>query len=112
MSREKEFDKTITSLFDSLWGSDAYLGWMGQMMKMNVEWRKQWNKNMESFLTIFQLPNQEMQQRTLHQITTLLTEWRFEQEELNERIGQIENDIAELKELARPAKSGKGSSKS
>lgn len=97
MSREKEFDKTVTTFFDNLWRNDAYLGWMGQIMKMHFEMRRQWNKNIMAWLEFFQIPTQDMQQRTLHQLNTLLTEWRFEQEELNERLNSIEQALATLK---------------
>lgn len=98
-TRENFFDKLITTYFDKLWANEAYLGGMGNMLKQSFTARQQWNKNLEQFWSIWQLPNQEMQQRTLHGINTLLSEWRFEQEEVNDRLGQMEQDISELKQM-------------
>lgn len=98
-TRDNYFDKLITTYFDRLWANEAYLGSMGQMLKQSFAARQHWNKQLEQFWSMWQLPNQEMQQRTLHGINTLLTEWRFEQEETNERLGQMEQDIAEMKQL-------------
>lgn len=98
-TRDNYFDKLITTYFDRLWANEAYLGGMGQLLKQSFAARQQWNKQLEQFWSLWQLPNQEMQQRTLHGINTLLSEWRFEQEETNERLSQMENDIAELKDL-------------
>lgn len=98
-SRENQFDKLITTYFDRLWANEAYLGAMGGLLKQSFAARAQWNKQLEQFWSAWQLPNQEMQQRTLHGVNTLLTEWRFEQEEVNERLAKMESDIAELKDL-------------
>ncbi len=98
-SRENHFDKLITTYFDRLWANEAYLGAMGGLLKQSFAARAQWNKQLEQFWSAWQLPNQEMQQRTLHGVNTLLTEWRFEQEEVNERLAKMESDIAELKDL-------------
>lgn len=98
-TRDNSFDKLITTYFDRLWSNEAYLTGMGQLLKQSFAVRQQWNKNLEQFWSLWQLPNQEMQQRTLHGINTLLTEWRFEQEETSERLNQMEQDIAELKQL-------------
>ena len=106
MSIEKNMDKMIAEFFDRLWKNPNYLDMMGQMMKKNLTVQKQWNENMESLWKFWQLPNQSMQQRTLHQINTLLTEFRFEQEELNERLERIESDISALKSPAKTKAKG------
>lgn len=98
-TRDNHFDKLITTYFDRLWANETYLGGMGQLLKQSFAVRQQWNKNLEQFWSLWQLPNQEMQQRTLHGINTLLSEWRFEQEESNERLTQMESDIAEMKQM-------------
>lgn len=95
--RDNYFDQFLTKYFDNLWANDAYLGVVSKNLDVMFEARKQWNKNMESLLNTFQLPNQQMQQRTLHTVNTLLTEWRFEQEELKLRLDKIEKEIDELK---------------
>lgn len=95
--RDGQLDKVITNYFDNLWSNNAYLDGMSKSLDVVFETRKQWNKNMETFLSLFQLPNQQMQQRTLHAVNTLLTEWRFEQEELKLRLDKIEREIEELK---------------
>lgn len=98
-TRDNHFDKLITTYFDRLWANETYLGGMGQLLKQSFAVRQQWNKNLEQFWSLWQLPNQEMQQRTLHGINTLLSEWRFEQEESNERLTQMESDLAEMKQM-------------
>ncbi|HEY9843418.1 MAG: hypothetical protein ACAI44_39250 [Candidatus Sericytochromatia bacterium] len=98
-TRDTAFDKLISTFFDRLWANEAYLGGMGQLMKQNFAMRQQWNKNLEQFWSLWQLPNQEMQQRTLHGVNTLLSEYRFEQEETNERLAKMEQDMAELKAM-------------
>lgn len=98
-TRDNYFDKLITGYFDRLWANEAYLGTMGGLLKQSFAVRQQWNKQLEQLWSLWQLPNQEMQQRTLHGINTLLSEWRFEQEESNERLGKMEEDIAELRRL-------------
>lgn len=108
MSREKEFDKAITTFFDNLWSNEAYLGWMGQLMKSSFTLRQQWNKNLMGLFELWQIPTQDMQQRTLHQLNTLLTEWRFEQSEMNERLSHMEQELAALKALLnKPATEAK-----
>ena len=109
-TRDNYFDKLITSYFDRLWANEAYLGSMGGLLKQSFAVRQQWNKQLEQLWSLWQLPNQEMQQRTLHGINTLLSEWRFEQEESNERLDQtnerlvkMEQDLAELKSLVSQA---------
>lgn len=97
MKRDNYFDKVVSTYFDNLWESPAYLDMMGNYMNKMYEVRKQWNKNMEGFLSLMQLPNQELQQKTLHTVNTLLYEWRFEQDELKSRIEKIEEDIKVLK---------------
>ena len=110
-SRENYFDKLVSSYFDRLWANEAYLDTMGQLMKQSFSARQQWNKQLEDFWGLCQLPNQAMQQKTLHGINTLLSEWRFEQEESNDRLERMESQIAELHEivakLAEPAKVSK-----
>lgn len=59
---------------------------------------------METVLSLLELPNQKMQQKILHNVNTLLTEWRFEQEELKYRLEKIESDIEELKAKASEQK--------
>lgn len=98
MNRDQHFDKLVASYFDNLWSNKSYLETMGQLMKGQFALRQQWNKNVEQLLSFWQLPNQQMQQRTLHQINTLLSEWRFEQEELSSRLERIEQDLAALKQ--------------
>lgn len=95
--RDNYFDQFLTRYFDNLWSNDAYLDVVSKNLDVMFEVRKQWNKNMETLLNTFQLPNQQMQQRTLHAVNTLLTEWRFEQEELKLRLEKIEKEIDELK---------------
>lgn len=97
MKKDNYFDKVVSTYFDNLWESPIYLDMMSNHMNKMYEMRKQWNKNMESFLSIMQLPNQELQQKTLHTVNTLLYEWRFEQDELKSRIEKIEEDINTLK---------------
>lgn len=97
MKKDNYFDKVVSTYFDNLWESPIYLDMMSNHMNKMYEMRKQWNKNMESFLSIMQLPNQELQQKTLHTVNTLLYEWRFEQDELKSRIEKIEEDINLLK---------------
>lgn len=110
-SRENFFDKLVSTYFDRLWANEAYLDTMGQLMKQSFGVRQQWNKQLEEFWSLCQLPNQAMQQKTLHGINTLLSEWRFEQEESNERLERLETQIAELRDivakLAEPAKASK-----
>lgn len=98
-TRENYFDKMISSYFDRLWANEAYLDAMGGLLKQSFNMRKQWNKQLEQFWELWQLPNQAMQQRTLHGVNTLLSEWRFEQEEVNERLDRMEQNIAELREI-------------
>jgi len=97
MNRDQYFDKLVASYFDNLWSNNGYLETMGQLMKGQFALRQQWNKNVEQLLSFWQLPNQQLQQRTLHQINTLLSEWRFEQEELVSRLERIEHELASLK---------------
>lgn len=96
-TRENYIDKLIGTYFDQLWRNPFYLNGMGQLMRNNLALRQQWNKQMETLLSLWQLPNQQMQQRTLHQVNTLLSEWRFERDELNDRLDTMEKDLAELK---------------
>ncbi|MBT9548215.1 MAG: hypothetical protein IV090_22685 [Candidatus Sericytochromatia bacterium] len=96
-TRENQIDKLIGTYFDQLWSNPFYLNGMGQLMRNNLALRQQWNKQMETLLSLWQLPNQQMQQRTLHQINTLLSEWRFERDELNERLDSMESELADLK---------------
>ena len=96
-TRENQIDKLIGTYFDQLWSNPFYLNGMGQLMRNNLALRQQWNKQMETLLSLWQLPNQQMQQRTLHQINTLLSEWRFERDELNERLDSMEAELADLK---------------
>lgn len=97
MKRDNYFDKVVGTYFDNLWASPAYLDVMSNYMNSLYQVRKQWNKNMEGLLALMQLPNQELQQKTLHTVNTLLYEWRFEQDELKSRIEKIEEDIKTLK---------------
>ena len=98
MKKDNYFDKVVSTYFDNLWESPVYLDAMGGYMNKMYEVRKQWNKNMENFLAVMQLPNQELQQKTLHTVNTLLYEWRFEQDELKSKIEKIEDDIKILKD--------------
>lgn len=98
--REDLVDKFVTKFFDNLWVNSAYLGMVSKNLDTAFEVRKKWNKNMETVLSLLELPNQKMQQKILHNVNTLLTEWRFEQEELKYRLEKIESDIEELKAKA------------
>lgn len=95
--RDNHLDKFLTNYFDKLWTSDFYLDGMSKGLDSMFEMRKQWNKNMETMLSLLQLPNSQMQQKTLHTVNTLLSEWRFENDELKLRIEKLEAEIAELK---------------
>lgn len=97
MKRDNYFDKLVSTYFDNLWVSPPYLDMMSNYMNSLYKMRGQWNKNMETLLSLMQLPNQELQQKTLHSVNTLLYEWRFEQEELKSKIEKIEEDIQNLK---------------
>jgi hypothetical protein len=97
MKRDNYFDKLVSTYFDNLWESPAYLDMMSNYMNSLYKVRSQWNKNMENFLSVMQLPNQELQQKTLHTVNTLLYEWRFEQDELKYKIEKIEEDLQKLK---------------
>ena len=99
MKRENYFDQLVTTYFDQLWANPFYLNGMGKLMKGNFALRQQWNKQLEELLTLWQLPNQKMQQRTLHTLNTLMSEWRFEKDELQDRLEKMESDLSELKEL-------------
>lgn len=94
--RDDFVDKMVTKFFDNLWVNPTYLDLMSKNLDVTFELRKNWNKNMETVLSLFELPNQKMQQKTLHNLNTLLTEWRFEQEELKLRLDKIEKDIEAL----------------
>jgi uncharacterized coiled-coil protein SlyX len=94
--RENYFDQLVTTYFDQLWANPFYLKGMGDLLKNSFTLRQQWNKQVEQLLSLWQLPNQDMQQRTLHTLNTLLSEWRFEQEEMNERLSALEGQLAEL----------------
>lgn len=96
-SRENYIDKLIGRYFEQLWSNPFYLHSMGQLMRQHLLLRQQWNKQMENLLAFWQLPNQHMQQRILHQINTLLSEWRFERDELHERLATLERELVELK---------------
>lgn len=111
MKRENYFDQWVTSYFDQLWANPFYLNTMGQVLKSNFALRQQWNKNLEQLLSLWQLPNQQMQQRTLHTLNTLLSEWRFEKEELQDRLDQMEDELAEVKSLLQAQASTKSSPK-
>ncbi|MFN8672393.1 MAG: hypothetical protein U0457_10005 [Candidatus Sericytochromatia bacterium] len=95
--REDLMDKFVTKFFDNLWTNSAYLDLVSKNLDMAFEAKKAWNKNMETMLAFFELPNQKLQQKTLHNVNTLLTEWRFEQEELKLRLDKIESDMELLK---------------
>ena len=99
MKRENYFDNMVTTYFDQLWANPIYLNFMGKNLKNSFAMRQQWNKQVEKLLEMWQLPNQEMQQRTLHQVNTLVSEWRFENEEVQERLNQMESELAEIKSL-------------
>jgi len=111
-SRENYMDKLISSWFDQLWSNPFYLNGMGEMMRNQLMMRQQWNKQMETLLSLWQLPNQQMQQRTLHQINTLLSEWRFERDELNDRLEALEAELKALRQQAtQPAQNTQEDSK-
>ncbi len=99
MKRENYFDKMVTTYFDQLWANPHYLNFMGKNLKNSFAMRQQWNKQVEKLWEIWQLPNQEMQQRTLHQVNTLVSESRFENEEVQERLDKMESELAEIKAL-------------
>ena len=95
--RDSLFDNFVTTYFDNLWTNSGYLDLMGKNLDLFFNAKKQWNKNMENLLNLLQLPNQTMQQKILHSLNTLIAEYRFENEEMKERIGQLEKEIKELK---------------
>ena len=103
--REDMVDKFVTKFFDNLWVNSAYLDLVSKNLDFAFEMRKAWNKNMETVLSVLELPNQKMQQKILHNVNTLLTEWRFEQEELKIRLDKIEQDIEMLKASSEKAPS-------
>lgn len=101
MKRENYFDKMVTSYFDQLWANPFYLNFMGQTLKNSFAVRQQWNKQLEKMLELWQLPNQQLQQRTLHLLNTLASEWRFEREEMQERMDKLEAEIQSLQALVK-----------
>lgn len=98
-SREDQFDQLIGTFFDRLWANPFYLNLMGSNLKSVFTLRQQLNKQLEELWSLLQLPNQNMQQRMMHLLNTVTSEWRFEQEEMNERLSAIENELAEIKSL-------------
>ncbi len=96
MKRDNYFDKFWGTYFDNLWSNNAYLDVMSKFINQSLDVRKQWNKNMEGLLSLFQLPNQEVQQKILHMVNTLVYEWRFEQDELKYRLTKLEEQINSL----------------
>ena len=103
-SREDAFDQMISTFFDRLWANPLYLNMMGSNLKNVFNLRQQLNKQLEELWSLLQLPNQQMQQRMMHLLNTLTSEWRFEQEEMNERLSAIENELAEIKSLLKAQK--------
>lgn len=95
--KENYLEKFIDVYFDLLWKSPVYLDIMSSLLKGAFEGRKQWNKNLESLLTILQLPTNRMQQRILYNLNTLLSEWRFEQEDIKDRLEKIEEELQNIK---------------
>lgn len=98
-TREDQFDKLISTYFDRLWANPFYLNFMGTNLKQMFTLRQQLNKQLEEIWSLLQLPNQQMQQRMMHLLNTLTSEWRFEQEEVNERLAGLEAELAEIKAL-------------
>ena len=98
-TREDQFDKLISTYFDRLWANPFYLNFMGTNLKQMFTLRQQLNKQLEEIWSLLQLPNQQMQQRMMHLLNTLTSEWRFEQEEVNERLAGLEAELAEVKAL-------------
>lgn len=101
ITREDQFDQLISTYFDRLWANPLYLNLMGSNLKSLFSLRQQWNKQLEELWSLLQLPNQQMQQRMMHVLNTLTSEWRFEQEEMNERLSDIEAELAEIKALLK-----------
>ena len=99
VTREDQFDQLIANYFDRLWANPFYLNMMGSNLKNLFALRQQWNKQLEELWSLLQLPNQQMQQRMMHLLNTLTSEWRFEQEEMNARLSDIEAELAEIKSL-------------
>ena len=99
VTREDQFDQLIANYFDRLWANPFYLNMMGTNLKNLFALRQQWNKQLEELWSLLQLPNQQMQQRMMHLLNTLTSEWRFEQEEMNARLSDIEAELAEIKSL-------------
>ena len=95
--REDQFAQFIAAYFDRLWANPTYLGFMGKNLRELFELRKQFNHTFETLWGLLNLPNQNMQQRTLHLLNTLTSEWRFEQEETDARLSHLEEDLAEIK---------------
>lgn len=98
-SRDDQFDQLISTFFDRLWANPFYLNMMGSNLKNMFSVRQQLNKQLEELWSLLQLPNQQMQQRMMHLLNTLTSEWRFEQEEMNERLSAMESELAEIKSL-------------
>lgn len=122
VTREDQFDQLIANYFDRLWANPFYLNMMGTNLKNLFALRQQWNKQLEELWSLLQLPNQHMQQRMMHVLNTLTSEWRFEQEEMSARLSDIEAELAEIKSLLQaqseksekavaPGTSGKGQKK-
>ena len=109
--RDNFFDKFVTSYFDNLWNSNFYLDSMSKSLDTMFEMKKNWNQNMESMLSLLQLPNQQMQQKTLHALNSLTSEWRFENDELKYKIEKLEQEISELKKSSDVDKKAKVNSK-
>jgi hypothetical protein len=111
-SRDDQFDQLISTFFDRLWANPFYLNMMGSNLKNMFAVRQQLNKQLEELWSLLQLPNQQMQQRMMHLLNTLTSEWRFEQEEMNERLSAMESELAEIKSLlhAQNAESAKQNS--
>lgn len=101
VTREDQFDQLIANYFDRLWANPFYLNMMGSNLKNLFALRQQWNKQLEELWSLLQLPNQQMQQRMMHLLNTLTSEWRFEQEEMNARLSDIEAELAEIKSLLK-----------
>ena len=99
MTREDQIDKLIAAYFDRLWANPMYLNMMGKNLRQLFTLRQEWNKQMEMLWQFLQLPNQNMQQRMMHQLNTLTSESRFEQEEVQDRLSQMESELAEIKAL-------------
>ncbi len=100
-NREVALDRLIAGTADRLWQNPLLLKLMGKNVKEVLVLQQQWNQVLLDLWALLQLPNQQMQQRMMHLLQMLTTEWRFEQEDTRERLEKIELELAEIKALLK-----------